>query len=259
MMNNPSSQIPSESFGGHLAELGRGLLNLVFPPLCVVCRKGLQTGDHEEICRQCASLFNPVPLPACATCCAPLLTGGVEVSRCPRCPPKPVHFDGAVSAFLYQGSAAEAIKAYKFRFRRRLSEIFTEPLVTAFQQRFYDVTINGVIPVPLHKSRQRWREFNQSELLAEHFCSQMNLAMMRDAVCRIRKTPPQTRQVSSSKRLTNIKGAFQVPDPEKVKGGNFLVVDDIFTTGATVNEVASVLKQAGAKKVYILTIARAVK
>ncbi|MBE7559863.1 ComF family protein [bacterium] len=242
-----------------LSELGRALVNLLFPPLCVVCRQGL-CEDEEEICRTCRNRFTELPLPACRRCAAPLppQPDPYHPEPCRHCPPAPVHFDAAGAALLYDGAAADALCAYKFRFRRRLARVFVPPMIDAVERLWTEVSFTAVVPVPLHRARQRWREFNQSELLAQGLCEARHLSLVADAVVRVKRTPPQSRYGSHARRRSNIAGAFRVENARPLEGGCILIVDDIMTSGATVNELARVLKEAGAGKVFVLTAARAV-
>jgi ComF family protein len=112
-----------------------------------------------------------------------------------------------------------------------------------------------ILPVPLHPGRLRQRGFNQSLLLARYFGRKHSIPLDFTALQRSRPTPPQT-QLSGSQRQTNVRGAFQVRRPEGVSEKRILLIDDVFTTGATVRECAKVLLGAGAKQVDVLTLAR---
>ncbi len=241
-------------------QLGRALLNLLFPPLCVVCKDGLSEDESTELCRACRNRFTELPLPACPRCAAPLPPPAdpYHPEPCRHCPPAPIHFDAAGCAFFYDGAVAEALKAFKFRFRKRLAEVFITPMSDTIDRLWTEVPFTAVVPVPLHRSRERWREFNQSLLLADGVCGVRHLTPAFDAAVRVKRTPPQSSVASHGRRRQNIEGAFAVRNPAAVEGGCILMVDDIITSGATVNELARVLKEAGAKRVFVLAAARAV-
>lgn len=114
-----------------------------------------------------------------------------------------------------------------------------------------------VLPVPLHPKRLKEREFNQSLLLAKEISRTLKIPLIPDNLQRIRWTRPQI-ELKGEERLTNVKGAFKLKAPKAVEGKFFLLIDDVYTTGATVRECSKVLKKAGAEKVYVFTLARVV-
>ena len=148
----------------------------------------------------------------------------------------------------------EIIGAYKYKFVEKLAQPLSEIMIANILQLnlnefFKEFTI---IPVPLHKKRFLWRGFNQSEILALELAKKLGLSMEKDIVVRSRFTKPQTK-LNSAQRQSNIKNAFEVN--KTLKPTKILIVDDVFTTGATVNEIARILKQNGAKDVWALTLA----
>lgn len=117
--------------------------------------------------------------------------------------------------------------------------------------------VDLILPVPLHSKRLRWRGFNQSVLLARQLSRAYGIPLHPYILSREKETPPQT-QLSEDDRRRNVRGVFSVHGKEVIKGKNLLLVDDVYTSGATVNECSRALKQAGAKEVYVLTLARAI-
>jgi ComF family protein len=117
--------------------------------------------------------------------------------------------------------------------------------------------IDAVVPVPLHASRLREREYNQSLLLADRLCRRRGLALSFDNLIRTRATPPQT-ELTRSQRMTNLRGAFGLLRPQEFAKQRLLLMDDVLTTGATVNECAKMLRKAGASDIYVLTLARTI-
>jgi ComF family protein len=115
--------------------------------------------------------------------------------------------------------------------------------------------IDTILPVPLHRSRERERGFNQAYILAKVLSRRYGVPILKGVLGRIRPTPPQTGK--RRERMRNVRGAFQVHYPERIRGQSILLIDDVYTTGATVNECAKVLMKAGARAVWVYTLARA--
>ena len=125
------------------------------------------------------------------------------------------------------------------------------------QEFFRDCSLDGIVPVPLHPKRLRWRGFNQAVLLAREVGREWRLPMDPFVLRRSRNTSPQT-QLPEEERRKNVRRAFEIAAEKSVKGKSLLLVDDVYTSGATVNECSRTLMRAGAKEVYVLTLARAV-
>jgi len=167
-------------------------------------------------------------------------------------------FEELRSACFYEGCIAEAIKGFKFY--GRLSCLY--PLVglldECYRWHFQDKDIHLVVPVPLHRKRLISRGFNQSALLAGWLSKRLQLACGKNVLVRVKNTVPQVK-LSGKERRRNLRRAFALSDKGlvAVKDRNVLVVDDVVTTGTTIREVARVLGEAGARKVYGVSIARA--
>jgi ComF family protein len=166
---------------------------------------------------------------------------------------------------LYAGPALQLIHAFKYKNRTCLAAPFGSLLYLEFIQNFDPDGIDAVLPVPLHQRRLRARGYNQSLLLIRQWAKiAQNMGHTPEwqvfahdrALCRKTHTPPQT-GMNRNARIRNIQGAFMVRDPTLVAGMHLLLVDDVLTTGSTVNECARVLRRAGAASVSILTLARA--
>jgi ComF family protein len=173
---------------------------------------------------------------------------------CGLCRREAFAFDQARSYDWYDGTLRQVIRQFKYNKMRPLAK----PLAARLAQvliRMDAGSLDLVLPVPLHRNRQRARGFNQSELLTRQLAVMCDLPLgSRDCV-RVRDTPPQT-GLRGTERRRNVRGAFAVPRPERVRGLNVLLVDDVITTGATADSCARALKQAGAKGVWVLTLAR---
>jgi len=175
---------------------------------------------------------------------------------CDNCLPVEIHFDSARAGMEYEGVGAELVKLLKFKYRTNVLPLLVAPLLRAYDEHYSKESFNMVVPVPLHWWRRRYREFNQAELLASALSDAIDIPVC-EVLKRRRRTPPQAR-LKQLKRLSNLKNAFAVRVPEDVCGKRILLVDDVYTTGSTVNECARVLKEAEARSIHVLTSARTV-
>ncbi len=162
-------------------------------------------------------------------------------------------FDQALSVGYFEGPLREAIHRFKYSPCRSLGK----PLAAWAAKHIRPVAVDCIMPVPLHVSRLRQRGFNQALVLASELSTGFALPLVYDNLARVRPTRPQV-ELSGEERVKNVTGAFALRRPGEVRDRDVLLVDDVHTTGATMNECAAVLKDAGAARVTALTIARAV-
>ena len=208
--------------------------------------------------------IEPLRPPLCLVCGAPLGRTDDD-ERCGHCDAAPPAFDSARAITRYRsgadgsgtdGSSAVAalLRRHKYGLDQSLGRALAEYLdaAPALDADAYDV----VIPVPLHRSRLRWRGFNQAALLGAALARRLNCPLdVTSAGTRVRSTPPQTAR-DRAQRARNVRDAFAVRRPARVAGRRVLLVDDVMTTGATADECARVLRAAGAQRIDVLTLAR---
>jgi len=161
------------------------------------------------------------------------------------------YFDKAYSAVEYRDEVKKALIRYKFFGKKQLIDTFVELMLYKVEKL---KNIDLVVGVPLHQKRFKERGFNQSENLAKLLAERLGYLFDNKILAKVKETQNQS-ELSRIRRLKNLKLAFKIIDKTKVKGKDILLVDDIYTTGATVSECSKVLKQAGASHVYVLTIA----
>jgi ComF family protein len=147
-----------------------------------------------------------------------------------------------------------AIHAFKYRGRKDLARPLAGYLIAYLQT--HPLPFDGLVPVPLHPERRAARGFNQSELLAHAVGSALGLPVYEGVIARVRATPPQV-HLKRQQRLENVKDAFAATVPGALRGGRFLLIDDVCTTGATLQAAAQALHEAGADEIWALTVARA--
>jgi len=236
-------------------------IDLIYPPRCPICEKFLWKNraekDHQELlfCKFCFDGFSEITSPLCPTCGRPFASEVDEDHLCEDCLRKRPYYDAMRAPYLYEGSIMEAIHQFKYAGKSHLAKSLGL-LLTSFARTWLDKTDTCLMmPVPLHPRRLRERDFNQSLLLARYAASFLGAELDVLSLRRIRYTEPQT-GLKSDARRKNVRKAFQIVDREVVKGRAILLVDDVATTGNTLNECARTLKRAGAKKVFCLTLAR---
>ncbi|MEA3402532.1 MAG: ComF family protein [Armatimonadota bacterium] len=233
------------------------LLDLLFPPRCQICGQP----SAQPLCETCREQVLFIGGHCCALCGVPLRDTQPASMLCSDCR-EGREFSGARAAGLHTGSLRDAVLAFKFGGRTRLAEPLAEMMVDGFRR---EVEGNGLplaecaalVPVPLHPNRRRWRGFDQAELLAERMAPEVELQVWPDVIERVRDTTPQT-EVGGRERLTNVKGAFEARQVWRLRGRAVILIDDVFTTGATIQECARTLRAAGAVAVYALTATRTV-
>jgi ComF family protein len=239
----------------------KSLIDLIYPPRCPICRVFLRdrvvllSGQDLPFCHDCFKGFTEITSPICALCGRPF-SDGIEQDRiCVDCLRKRPSYDIARAPYLYDGALMEAIHELKYAQRSYLADSLG--LLLALYAQTWIGGLKGclVMPVPLHPRRLRARGFNQSLLLSRCVAATTGAQLDFLSLRRTRYTKPQT-ELSSEERRRNVRKAFEVVKPEAIKGRTILLVDDVSTTGSTLNECAKALKRAGAQAVLCLVLAR---
>lgn len=234
---------------------GSRFLALLFPADCAICGTPLRTAGAVPLCTAC--LAPPEPFSAefcCSRCRTPFLNSSPlnEEGLCSLCRLDLTEFEWSWSYALYEGRLRELIHLFKYAGMRPLAHELGAWLAQAYPRLEH---FDALVPMPLHWWKRMSRGFNQSELLARELSRRVGVPVV-NAARRRRRTASQA-SLTHAQRRTNVRGAFDVPVPEQVRGLSLLLVDDVMTTGSTVNACAKALKQAGAARVCVLTVARA--
>jgi ComF family protein len=232
----------------------QALLDIILPPLCHVCHDFIPDAGTLHICPACRGRLPLVSSPLCPICGIPFIGTGSD-HRCGSCLTHPPHFDTARSRFLYEGPVRDLIHSFKYNKRVHLRYPLALLTLQGVSGLLPDHDPQLIVPVPLHRSRLRQRGFNQAVLLGRVLSSRLSLPMLPDALVRTRPTEPQI-TLSAAERRDNVKGAFTVTRPDRIAGKRILLLDDVMTTGSTMDECAKELKKAGAEAVVAVTIAR---
>ncbi len=235
------------------------VLNLLFPQNCIFCSGDRREGG-EYLCCTCFSDIGLIHAPICFVCGVPADISydyPHEEFVCGVCRKSPYKFDRARSLGHYDTVLRQLIHHFKYQKQLGvLSDIdcLLEKYFSEFGREYSDLTVS---PIPLHFNKMRERGFDQAFLLARQVARVLHAPLESALLKRVTVTSPQATK-TKAERAQNIKGAFEVNRPEWVEGKNVLLVDDVFTTGATANEAAKTLKKSGAGKVYIFTLGRVV-
>src|SRR5579859_654627 len=252
---------------GWLVEAADALTSVLFPADCRICERLLLTSRRVPICEACLQSFAPLQGPLCATCGLPESTWSLGPPSqsghqqpadilCPACRMGSWGFDRARSFAEYKNALIRAIVLLKFEQIEPLGRWFAEHLRALASQ--HNLQADIVVPVPLHRQRERERGYNQADLIARPLARLLGLPYR--AVLLVRTRPRPNKQVLTlEERWDSVRGAFATRPGSQVDNLRVLLVDDVMTTGATLDACARALRAAGAKSVIGLTVARAAR
>ncbi len=231
-----------------LEYFSKSFLALLYPPHCFGCERPIENGHY--VCEDCFAQIEKVSPPFCQLCCTPLASEDIDL--CENCAHRKRHFDLARSFGFYQdeeGVLERMIKALKYKGEKALAKELARYLAQAVadrREKFEKITF-----VPQTRRKQRERGFNHAQLIAEQLGRLLKKETI-EALVKIKDTRPQV-ELRGEERLQNLKNAFLA---NKSQCDNILLIDDVFTTGTTVDECSRALKRAGYKRVFVLTVAR---
>ncbi len=240
--------------GMRLGEIASRGLDVIYPRVCGGCG-GVPEGRGMHLCWDCLGDAVYVRDPFCSHCGDPVDGAVHHEFTCSWCRRTRPAFALARSAVRFRGTMKQVIHAFKYERGCHLAGDLGGLLAGCVRAHFADLSFDGVTYVPLHPKKGRERSYNQSRLLAVSVARKLGLRVEHRCLRRVRLTSTQTR-LSAEERKANVRGAFQAVTPEWIEGRRLLLVDDVMTTGATVNECARVLMQAGAYSVHVVTVAR---
>jgi ComF family protein len=230
------------------------LLHALLPAPCLGCGDPLPAaGSRLGLCGRCRAALVPPPHQVCGVCARPLAAWALPADyRCGACRESPPAFDRLLALWSYQPPLDAVVRGLKFGRLDYLGDHLAAALAKGLEDRL--AGFDGIAPVPLHWRRHLTRGYNQAERIARPLAALLRLPCI-PALSRRRATPPQSLQ-SRAARLTNLRTAFRVPSPERVRGLRILLVDDVATTGATLDAASLALKRAGAAAVTALVAGR---
>jgi len=233
-----------------LVRLKEACLDILFPPLCAVCEKSLMTQEKADgICKTC---FLKIPMHTALTCphCHARLAENKKICH------KDIPYLLAAAAPYNNEIIKKLIWDFKYEKRTHIANPLAHLLVEHMRMLPIDISKFIIVPIPLHKSRQRERGFNQAELLSSRIGELTSLPVLMEALTRNKKTMPQAETKNKDERIKNTEKAFSAKD-DVVFEKNILLIDDVTTSGATLSEATKTLKSTGAKQVIALVVALA--
>lgn len=221
-------------------------MRVLYPQTCCFC--GKICGKY--VCPECEKEIEYIEGPICERCGKPIAYGKEKL--CFDCSKRPMFYEQGRSLWLHKGKVKRGIYQFKYHNRRSNGLYYANELYRRYGEQIRRWSIDVIIPVPLHPKRRRKRGYNQAEIVAKHLGKQMSIPVDSKCVIRTKQTAAQ-KDLTNSERESNIKGAFEVVQiKENVK--NILIIDDIYTTGSTINEISKILRKKGDFKVFFLTI-----
>ncbi len=237
-----------------LQDFLQGMRQLVFPDNCLLCKQFLNSQHHKQLCDACSAQIQKNTPPFCLTCSRHLQVMSAD-GLCLACQQQSYAFNEAWSTCLYTDAMAKLLHAFKYHHKTLLRKTFVE-LMSGFIDEYHLPlnTFDFICPLPLHPTRLRERGYNQSQLLSQALAQKYTLPHAANIIQRTRLTESQT-TLTAKQRWTNLRGAFKINNPSAIADKNILLVDDLFTTGATANACAEALKDAGCAYVGVLTLA----
>lgn len=236
-----------------LGKAWEGAMDIAYPKQCISCGGIPEEGGYQNICQICAGRISLIDDPKCNACGYPFFGEAETQLGCPHCEKlSPVYGRGWAAA-LFRGPVRDLIYSLKYekglwalRDLARIGQL--APGLEEFARGAY------LVPVPLHPRKRRERGYNQSELLAKALCDRLPVKGMADALLRVVDTESQTR-FNRQDRYRNLRNAFSTKSKPVIEARNrYIIVDDVFTTGSTLNACAATLRKAGARHVDVLAL-----
>lgn len=221
----------------------------MFPPACICCGEILKR-DRRYICRACENKISYLREPCCLKC-------GKEISDedkeyCSDCENHQRSYDRGFPVMNYEEPIISSMTKFKYGGRKKYAVYYAKEIVKKYGSRFYELGIEALIPVPIHKDRLRKRGYNQAEILAEEMGKMLGIPVDSGIIKRAEKTLPQ-KELDNIRREENLKNAFGYTG-KKIKYKSVLIVDDIYTTGATVEACTRVLRAQDIKNIYYTSL-----
>jgi ComF family protein len=232
----------------------QAILDIIYPVRCPVCGE-IVIPKGERICAPCRKKLDYIKEPRCKKCSKPIELE--EKEYCTDCEHKNFHFVKGYSVWIYDETMRHSIAEFKYHSKKEYAEFYVQEMVRHYGINIERLSPDVIVPVPVHKSKYLERGYNQADILARGLGKELELPVLSKLLIRSKKTLPQ-KQLSDKERLKNLQEAFCLN--QKVLEGfpkeinSILLVDDIFTTGSTIEACTNVLMENGIKYIYFITL-----
>ncbi|MBW2553815.1 MAG: ComF family protein [Deltaproteobacteria bacterium] len=233
----------------------KSIIDFIFPPICYICGSPFDSEGEMGICPHCLSQIKYIECPFCTLCGKPFYSEVVTDHLCGDCLTRKRYFSKARAVGYYDGVLRKATHLLKYKLKNHLALHLGNIMAQQMQYLLNGIAYHSIIPVPLHPERLRERGFNQALFLARSVSEKHKIPLDGYTLTRNRWTDPQV-GLSERDREDNVRGAFLIIERDKVTDRNILLVDDVYTSGNTVEECSKTLIKAGASRVDVLTLAR---
>lgn len=225
------------------------LLEILYPRRCPICDE-IVMPKGQLICSKCFLELSYVKQPACKKCGKEVFNDSIEY--CLDCSRHKRRFEYGIALLNYEEKAKRSMTKIKYKNKRQYMDFYIEAICQRYEKQIHYMKADALVPVPIHPSRRRRRGFNQAEILADGIGKRLEIPVCKELLVRNKKTAPQ-KALNPSERLHNLEQAFSA---RHLPGGikSVIIVDDIYTTGSTIEACTRVLKAAGIQKVYFVTV-----
>ncbi len=224
------------------------ILSILFPRHCILCDEVVSLGEY--VCRECKGKLPYIQEPSCKKCGKQLESEDREY--CGDCQRKQHNFLQGKAIFSYQKEKKLSMYRFKYSNRREYADVYAKMAVARYGKWLEYRGIEAIVPVPMYESKRRKRGYNQAECFAKSLSRELQIPMESRLIKRVKNTVPQ-KELNDTQRKDNLKGAFQL-QTNIVKYSKILLVDDIYTTGSTMDAVADCLMKAGVAEIYVLSV-----
>lgn len=229
------------------------LIDFIYPRRCPICGE-IAMPKPEKACTECIKLLQVIREPRCKKCSKPL--DDEEQEYCLDCVKKKHHYEKGYALWVYDKTMKKSIADFKFHYRQEYADFYIEQLSKQFCGIIDEWRVDALVPIPLHKSKLRVRGFNQADLLARGLGKQLGIPVLSEYLTRCKKTLPQ-KELNDKERFKNLTEAFSFTGETYVNKNqikNIVLVDDIYTTGSTIEACTKILHEQGIEKVYFISL-----
>ncbi len=227
------------------------LINFILPPRCLSCAE--MTISNKDFCSNCWKNLNFITKPYCIVCGSKLNISILEGMECGKCLQARPSYNLSRSLIQFDGYSKKVIHAFKYKDKTILAKTFTRLFYNQYNQEFCNIDL--IVPVPMNRFKRLFRMYNPAFILALEISKIMKIAMIPDILIKTKWTKAQT-YLSKNQREKNLSGSLIFNKKYQIMDKKILLVDDVLTTGTTINKCSKILKRAGGKDIYVMTIAR---